>query len=122
MEIPSAMKRDKVDTNEPLNSQDLSLPIYAHSSAKERGHLDGLRSLAMQKIFTEQIRQFLISSQRISIFIDGSQWRKIAWNLKGFLHVSVGLVTASEIRPDSHLTISLHGVKLALQLSSVATI
>ena len=121
-QIPSGMKHVKVDTNEPLNSQDLSLHIYVRSSARVRVHLDGLHSLEMRKIFTEQIRQYSISSLRISISIAGSRWLKTALNLKDSPPVSVGLVMANAIKQVLHLMISLHEVKSALRLLLVATI
>ena len=98
METPSAMKRAKADIREHLNSQALFQNTFDHFSAKGKGHFDGLHSLEIPKILRVRIKRFWTSFLRISIYIAGSRWRKIALNLKDFQHASVGSVMENATR------------------------
>ena len=98
METRSAMKRAKADINEHLNSQALFQNTFDRFSAKEKDHFDGLHSPEIPKILRVRIKRFWTSFLRISIYIAGSRWRKIALNLKDFRHVSVGLDMENAIR------------------------
>ena len=69
--IQSVMKLVKAASHGPLPSQALSLPIFDHYFVKEKDHFDGWLYLEIQKIFIAQIKQFLICSQKMKVYIAG---------------------------------------------------
>jgi len=88
--IQSVMKPAKAAFHVLLPSQALFQPIFVHSFVKEKAHFVGWHYLEILKIFIEQIKQFLICSQKMKVCIAGSPWLKRKLLSKDFLPVFVG--------------------------------